>query len=553
MDPNLHYSHRILTRFEQPLDLLEKSSDFCLHFLRTAIGTHYNVSIQSDNSEQFTISDRVTSCVLRIFAGLLALTLWLPITLVGIGLCYLSKSHHSRYQQLFQPSQKPSNPTNVPEPELPTADDNDDSDDDVSHIEKSQKNKVLLEKAALKKMQAEDSKLTDEQRADLMQKAVALASKEGKLNRVPNIVKWAKQLLSEDVILRNCFPLAWSKQNKHQFTPREQYYLMRAVLEEIGNNGPLLCLWVFYTDDYYEAKCMLLSLFSLEQIHAFFSYLKEANFDTKETYCLAANLRHGLNEKTHTVMELAERTAAIPLALGQDPYTWATQGGNYCWNLSLEQDAAFLKLKEFFEGKRDNSVTFEGLLDKARLQHTEKVDKSIAGACPIYQIPALYKFFRRTITDSVPESEFKLMRHNHEKYALTFTKCFLAEGDPEKMAESLREYFQWEHLFYPNADSKIISSLTSREMLVAAAKAAETADIPPNTHDRLFKQLFRIGIQYPDIKTWDVKNNVPENDIEAVLEQREQHHKAIQALLLEAIPIKDLINIVMGYHPLPTL
>lgn len=88
------------TAFQSPADCLETSSNLCLYFLRTAIGSTYQLTNQPNDRISIQLVAKTQSEAFRVFAGFVAFTLWLPITFVGIVLWAYSESHAAVYRAL---------------------------------------------------------------------------------------------------------------------------------------------------------------------------------------------------------------------------------------------------------------------------------------------------------------------------------------------------------------------------------------------------------------------------------------------------------------------
>lgn len=96
MEPTLPC--RLLIQFDNTKanrsDFTEKLSNPCLYLLRTASGTSVRVSNGSIN--------KAHSLALRILSGFLALTICIPLTLLGIVFWALSGSHSAKYQRITE-------------------------------------------------------------------------------------------------------------------------------------------------------------------------------------------------------------------------------------------------------------------------------------------------------------------------------------------------------------------------------------------------------------------------------------------------------------------
>lgn len=109
------------TGFNTHPDCTEISSNLGLYLLRSACGVTLH---KSTNPNLTVIIQSTDSVALRIFAGLLALTLFLPFTLIGLALECLSKSHSETYRmvQNLQLPPKPTQTAPVPSPTASPAD-----------------------------------------------------------------------------------------------------------------------------------------------------------------------------------------------------------------------------------------------------------------------------------------------------------------------------------------------------------------------------------------------------------------------------------------------
>lgn len=118
---NTYMTHRLLMHFEsatashQP-DWLEAGSNVCLYFLRTALGS-YGCLPKLNQKE--AVEERTYSQAVRVFAGFIAFTLWLPITFVGIVLWACSSSHAKAYEMAWKDLRAPPDKTPVPIPPVP--------------------------------------------------------------------------------------------------------------------------------------------------------------------------------------------------------------------------------------------------------------------------------------------------------------------------------------------------------------------------------------------------------------------------------------------------
>lgn len=109
-----------------PADWKEIGSDFCLYFVRAAFGNR--CVLPKTNEGKCQLIEHTHSVALRALAGLMAFTLWLPITFIGVILHYCSKSHDIAYvyaqncgkqyaEKLAMPKPPVSTPSSiVPEP-----------------------------------------------------------------------------------------------------------------------------------------------------------------------------------------------------------------------------------------------------------------------------------------------------------------------------------------------------------------------------------------------------------------------------------------------------
>lgn len=89
------FQSRLLVQFCDPTDAYrpdcsEKISNACLHFLRTALGGNCPPS-------RAQLILKTDSVALQAFALLLACTLWLPLTILGVVLCLNSQTHAQTY------------------------------------------------------------------------------------------------------------------------------------------------------------------------------------------------------------------------------------------------------------------------------------------------------------------------------------------------------------------------------------------------------------------------------------------------------------------------
>lgn len=98
-------------------DCFERISDKSLHYLRAAFGVKV---IRSSSQEAPRVTQLTDSVAYRIFAALLALTLCLPITLIGVACAYLSTTHDDFYRFLTQIPLKPPEPVAPPQVSVTT-------------------------------------------------------------------------------------------------------------------------------------------------------------------------------------------------------------------------------------------------------------------------------------------------------------------------------------------------------------------------------------------------------------------------------------------------
>lgn len=98
MKPEL--SSSLLVQFDRAnsghADLSEVASDVCLYFVRVALGKVCILPRKRD--DRFQVVEHTNSVALKALAGLMAFTLWLPITFIGIILHYTSQSHEGAYR-----------------------------------------------------------------------------------------------------------------------------------------------------------------------------------------------------------------------------------------------------------------------------------------------------------------------------------------------------------------------------------------------------------------------------------------------------------------------
>lgn len=111
------------TGFQPPADWLETSSNRCLFFLRTALGSTYKLTNQPSDRIKIELIEKTYTEAFRIFAGFVAFTLWLPITFVGIVMWACSETHGDAYsafqsiEQTFQNAERVRR--DLPLPQLP--------------------------------------------------------------------------------------------------------------------------------------------------------------------------------------------------------------------------------------------------------------------------------------------------------------------------------------------------------------------------------------------------------------------------------------------------
>lgn len=79
-------------------DWQERGSNFCLYFLRAAFGDDCKLDTLNANPEQHCVLTKKTqSLALRILAGIMAFTLWLPLTAIGWVMYQYSSTHDRHY------------------------------------------------------------------------------------------------------------------------------------------------------------------------------------------------------------------------------------------------------------------------------------------------------------------------------------------------------------------------------------------------------------------------------------------------------------------------
>lgn len=88
--------NRMLVKCEEnsppTADWAERTSNTCLFFLRTALGYTFHPFYTGGSIS------KTNSVAMRALAGLMAFTLWLPITLIGLVVCACSRSHALLYE-----------------------------------------------------------------------------------------------------------------------------------------------------------------------------------------------------------------------------------------------------------------------------------------------------------------------------------------------------------------------------------------------------------------------------------------------------------------------
>lgn len=80
---------------ETRTDWKERGANFCLYFLRAGGGKE--CTTPSQDAVKLVLVEKTDNIGLQALAGLMAYTLWLPLTLIGLALLYASESHSDAY------------------------------------------------------------------------------------------------------------------------------------------------------------------------------------------------------------------------------------------------------------------------------------------------------------------------------------------------------------------------------------------------------------------------------------------------------------------------
>lgn len=90
---------------EKRTDWQERGANFCLYFLRAGGGKE--CQIPANGAKRLELAQKTDNLALQALAGLMAYTLWLPLTLIGLVLLYASDSYSAAYakaQAVLQPA-----------------------------------------------------------------------------------------------------------------------------------------------------------------------------------------------------------------------------------------------------------------------------------------------------------------------------------------------------------------------------------------------------------------------------------------------------------------
>lgn len=93
-------------------DWKERAANFCLYYLRESLGSECRLPTSADGSIE--LIHKTNSVGLKALLGLIAFTIWLPFTIIGIVLNRCSRTHYEGYRQAFNTVVKRSLPPAVP-------------------------------------------------------------------------------------------------------------------------------------------------------------------------------------------------------------------------------------------------------------------------------------------------------------------------------------------------------------------------------------------------------------------------------------------------------
>lgn len=301
-----------------PVDWQESSSNLCLYFLRAALGTDCGCTLTP--TANVTLIQKTYSSALRALAGLIAFTLWLPFTIVGIILNHFSQSHANACKAAhtaLQSHKEPAQPT--PEPPRPT----------------TQVTSVFKEVATVVAPAKQDPPQIRESRAlitRMKQEKIDLWEQWGKQWnswRAKVIVEEEKQrslLLEKSRANPNTYDLRKEGQKISQWAIEKLQWMLRDALKIIGEDPEML------TSLYLGAYCVeVVELLSVSQLASITRELnKTAGYEVDDSDNVSESLTiliESIATATfgYSATEMLERVTIVPRTLGQNPLNWVTK------------------------------------------------------------------------------------------------------------------------------------------------------------------------------------------------------------------------------------
>lgn len=317
MQPEL--PSRVLLQFSAERrnpDCAEVGSNFCLYFLRAAFGKDC----------QRTLTHKTHSIALRVLAGFMAFTLWLPLTLVGILLCISSHTHTGTYQ-VAQTILKP----NSSLPASPSA-----RAFDQKHVEEFKRKMSGWSKENLTK---ELAALSNEELIEVLSVLPQDALQSGSAAWLPlsrclqlsMMIASRLRTQSPNAICWKAWGVLWSYWKEHSPMPTEAQapldqsqqikvhlqQLLQPVVRYFRTHGPLLAqLYEELPND----SLPLVQLMTIDQLTALVNELKKSH-QPREMLFLNIAYAAACDDQL-TLHEKINRVIAVPKAFDTLPLSW---------------------------------------------------------------------------------------------------------------------------------------------------------------------------------------------------------------------------------------
>lgn len=336
-------------------DWMELASNSCLFFFRTASGM--NCKFPSDPEAKIQLTEKTHITALKVLAGFIAWTLWLPFTFIGLILCWASSSHASitdaAARNLLMPPPtpvQPQIPTPEPAPTPPSEEKPNENSSFAVPIDEFDfevpDTKAPLLKALeffqndpsnptfIADLKSMFSQMSDQEFMELQPEIVSTlrsihGAREGviSLDWLPPKVcgKIASTLLKECTSenaawLKRLVPMLWNKVFQNSLL-EETNACMSETLKCIGSNPELLFSLYRTAGKSQGSKALFYQLIDNAQVTALVTHLHSTL--KAHDYSFTDMVYHlAINSPKQTQQAIIDRIKLVPMALKEKPFEW---------------------------------------------------------------------------------------------------------------------------------------------------------------------------------------------------------------------------------------